>query len=189
MSLERDRLTAPEEESPEFVLDTRIRREERRSQHGEMLLVLVVVATVTYLLFGVVFGLAVVKGSSMNPAYREGDVVLFLRLCGHYRQGDVVFADLDEYECVKRIVAVPGQTVDIDEEKGALLIDGEPLIEPYTYTKTDAKPEVSYPLVTGEDEYFLLGDNRRNSVDSRNYGPIAREDLDGKAIFIFRIQK
>lgn len=190
---ENARLPEEEAQTVEAVLDARIRQAQAESQRrglaARTLRSLLLTAAVTYLLFGVILGLSVVKGSSMNPAYREGDFVVFLRLGSRYRQGDVVLAHRDDKELIKRVVAIPGQTVQIDEVTGRVLIDGAPLPEPYVYSLTRPKPEVSYPLTLGAGEYFLLGDDRQNSMDSRNFGPIVQQQIDGRAIFVFRLQR
>lgn len=168
-------------------LDERIERLQRRRGWRKLCLSLLLTGLVTYLLFGVVFGIAVVKGDSMVPALQTGDVVLFCRLGGRYRTGDIVLLRADgETEHVKRVVGLPGQTVRIDERTGSLLIDGAPLPEPYIYEATHGKSGVAYPLTLGEGEYFLLGDHRENSKDSRNYGPVAEGKIDGAVLLLFR---
>ena len=151
---------------------------------------LLLTALLVYLAFGVCLGVAMVEGDSMSPTLEAGDVALFQRVGVTYRTGDIVLVETEEgTEYVKRIVALPGQTVDIRESTGELLIDGEPLLEPYIYEGTGSKAGVSYPLTLGEDEYFVLGDHRENSLDSRNYGPVRKGQLDGRMLFIlFRWQ-
>lgn len=124
----------------------------------------------------------------MTPAVRSGDIVFFLRLGSSYNLGDIVLIRTEGREdYVKRVCALPGQTVEIDDEQGRLLVDGEPAIEPYAYSETYGKTGVSYPLTLAQDEYFCLGDNRSNSLDSRNYGSVSEEQIDGKALAFFRI--
>ena len=110
--------------------------------------------------------------------------------------GDVVtFHDPEQPSTtlIKRVIATPGQTVDIRD--GAVYVDGERLDEPYTGGKPTEPIEgrhaafldgdVSYPLTLGEDEYWVMGDNRTNSLDSRYFGPIRRDSVTSKAWFIF----
>lgn len=175
------------EEDP---IEGRLKRIRRRRGRRALLRRLVLTALVVYVAFGVVFGIAMVEGNSMSPTMEDGDVALFLRVGVTYRTGDVVLVKMEDgTEYVKRIVGLPGQTVDIQEETGQVLIDGEELLEPYLYEGTYKKEGVDYPLTLGEDEYFVLGDNRGNSLDSRNYGPVRGEQLDGRLLFIlFRWQ-
>lgn len=174
----------------EDPVEGRIRKVRRRRSRRALLARLLITALIVYLAFGVCLGVAVVEGDSMSPALEEGDVGLFLRVGASYRAGDIVLVKTEEgTEYVKRVVGLPGQTVDIREGTGELLIDGEALLEPYVYEGTYGKTGVEYPLTLGEDEYFVLGDHRENSLDSRNYGPVRGEQLDGKLLFIlFRWQ-
>lgn len=162
-------------------------RKVRKKKNRRMLLVrLLVVAAAIWLVFGVFFGVAVVKGDSMSPSLEGGDIVFFRRYGSYYQAGDIVLVQTDGgTESVKRIVALPGQTVEIREETGELLVDGEVLLEPYVSGSTYAKEGVEYPLTLGEDEYFVLGDSRENSRDSRNYGPVQLDQLDGKLLVLF----
>ncbi len=176
-------------ETANSILDARIKRESGKKQIKGLIIKLGIVAAATFVALGLIFGIAVTKGSSMSPAYKDGDVVLFLRIFSEPKQGDVVLADIGEDEYIKRIIGLPGQTVDIDEKSGKVVINGEVLNEPYIYLKTMPKKDVKFPITLKEDEYFVLGDNRTNSLDSRNYGPIKKDAISGKIIFVFRAQK
>lgn len=147
-----------------------------------------ITVTVCYLLFGRVFGISIVRGSSMEPALKNGDLVLFFRLQQTYKRGDIVLkTEKGRRDVIKRIVAVPGQTVDIGTDMPVLRIDGMEVQEPYIYEKTSPKTGCEFPLTLGKNEYFLLGDHRENSFDSRNYGPVSEHRLDGAAIAVLRL--
>lgn len=147
---------------------------------------ILITAVAIYLMFGMIFGISVVEGESMEPNLKSGDIVLFYRLGVDYASGDIVLADVgEEYNYVKRIAALPGQTVDI--ANGHLLINGEEEQEPYIYEETIAKTGCSLPITLNEDEYFILGDHRENSVDSRNFGPVNKSNVKGLVIAVFRI--
>ena len=154
---------------------------------GTAINILLTVAAV-YLLFGVVLGIAVVKGDSMEPTLRENDIVLFLRIDVGYNPEDIVLTEAEDGRIyIKRIAAVSGQTVDINEETGALVIDGTEAVEPYVYTKTSGKTGMEFPYTLEEGEYLLLGDNRENSYDSRNYGPVREDDIKGRVFTTLRV--
>jgi signal peptidase I len=96
----------------------------------------------------------------------------------------IVFPLLQEEETflIKRIIGLPGETVQIDEE-GNIYVDGEVIDESYG-REVIVNPGRAYePVELGEDEYFVLGDNRNNSVDGRDpsVGNIKREDIIGRA--------
>ncbi len=172
------------------LLNERIERLQKHRGFKTLGLRLFLTALITYLLFGVVLGIALVKGDSMIPSLRQNDIVLFFRLRGEYRAGDIVLVkpndDMND-DHIKRIVGLPGQRIDMGMEGGSLLVDEEVLSEPYIYDKTYSKATLEYPLTLGEDEYFLLGDHRENSLDSRNYGPVKGEQIDGVMLAFLRI--
>ena len=152
-------------------------------------LTLICSAAAAYVLFGVVFGLAVAKGTSMNPAVRDGDVMFINRISSYVRGDLVIFSKSHEYkdDVIKRVIGLPGETVNI--ENGQVTVNGEPLEEPYTIGETESKDILTFPVTLKSDEYFVMGDRRDNSQDSRNYGPVKREQLIGKEMAFFRIQK
>lgn len=170
----------------EDPLEGRIQNVRRKRNWKSLLFRLLITALIVYLTFGVFFGVAVVKGDSMTPTLENGDLIFFQRIGVTYQTGDVVLVKMENgTEYVKRIVALPGQTVDVSPSTGGLLVDGEPLQESYIYEDTYGKDNISYPLTLGVGEYFVLGDHRENSMDSRNYGAVASSQLDGRLLLLF----
>jgi len=146
---------------------------------------LVVLATVV-----VVFGSPVlVRGESMMPNFSTGEVVVIERLTywwGSIKRGDVVAAkfpaDPNRTRLIKRVVGLPGETV--RTENGSIFINGVLLEEPYR-VMTGVTPYTEIELITlGKGEYFLVGDNRPASSDSRLWGPVLRQDILGRAGFV-----
>jgi signal peptidase I len=133
------------------------------------------------------FGIAIVSGTSMKPTLSTGDVIIFWKLSSSYERGEIVLIKTDGREdYVKRICALPGENVAIDDGSGTLLTDGKTQYEPYVYEKTYSKVEIAYPLGLSPDEYFVMGDHRSDSRDSRNYGAVTEKRIDGKAIVVIR---
>lgn len=132
-----------------------------------------------------------VSGKSMQDTLYTGDrlVVINGMFCD-YQPGDVVVvndynAQLSE-TLVKRVIAVGGQTVDIDFNTGTVYVDGEALDEPYVKEPTYTNDGTEFPLTLEENEVFVMGDNRNHSTDSRSYllGPVDEGYIQGKAVFL-----
>lgn len=87
-----------------------------------------------------------------------------------------------EADLIKRVVGLPGETIDIRDN--TVFIDGEPLDEPYLEEAIRTRWDASEPLLIPEDSYFVMGDNRTRSLDSRTFGPISRDEIVGRAFVI-----
>lgn len=128
---------------------------------------------------------------SMLPTLQIGDRFMVEILAGDdpvERGQIVVFAstETEGRDFVKRVVGLPGDTVEIRDRM--VLINGQPLEEPYTrHTKSDRAPvrDNFGPVVLEPDAYFLLGDNREDSFDSRWLGPVNRMEIKGRARYIY----
>ena len=132
-----------------------------------------------------------VSGPSMQDTLYTGDQLLILNaMFCDFKPGDVVVindynAELDE-TLVKRIIAVGGQTVDIDFSRGVVYVDGAVLDEPYIKELTYTNEGLELPITLAEDEVFVMGDNRNHSTDSRDtrLGPVKVGYLQGKALLL-----
>lgn len=130
-------------------------------------------------------------GDSMSPVLRNGDVVLVNRIVYNAttpKRGDVIAfkpkGNENDHYYIKRIVGLPGETIEIIENR--VYIDGERLEEDYETTNIDDVGVVDEKLKLAGDEYFVLGDNREQSEDSRDadVGNVKREYIYGKAWFV-----
>ena len=134
-----------------------------------------------------VFRLYVVEGTSMEPSIKAGDCLLVSRK--GYRGGTPARGDVAvivdpvkrERNQLKRIVGMPGEDVRLYE--GTLLIDGEHYPEPYLAGLPSSVGLGDSLWRLGDDQYFVMGDNRAHSTDSRQFGPITTELIGGKAWF------
>jgi len=172
---------------PAEILDERIDKIQRSREWKQGFWELVLSAAVVYLVFAYVIGFAWVKGDSMAPALQEKEILLFYRLDSGYHAGDVIIFRKDgQVEYVKRVIAVEGDEVDFEKESGQLLINGDALEESYIYTQTHpTSDKVQFPLTVGKDQVFVLGDNREESLDSREFGCVDVSDITGRVILHF----
>jgi len=132
-----------------------------------------------------VFGLMRYSDATMEPAVRDGDLILFYRLDKDYVASDVVVLEYEGALQVQRVVAVAGDVVDITDE--GLTINGALQDEPNVYERTFRYVEgIDFPVTLKEGEVFVLGDQRDSSTDSRIYGPVRTEDTWGKVMTVIR---
>ncbi|MEW6741196.1 MAG: signal peptidase I [Planctomycetota bacterium] len=123
-----------------------------------------------------------IAGNSMAPSYWDGDRVVVahtLPLLSEPENGDAVIVRVDGETLIKRVAAGPGQIVEI--RSGHLVRNGEAVSEPIPSAYLHAGDMPPCPL--GGDEFFLLGDHRRVSVDSRDFGPVRRDQIIGRVLF------
>ena len=149
--------------------------------------VLVVVAIFTF-----VIRMMGVDGHSMLNTLQHGDRLLVVNsmLYHDYKYGDIVILRkngvFDDDPIVKRVIAVEGQTVDIDFAEGIVYVDGEALEEDYIREPTYTAEGTEFPLTVPEGSIFVMGDNRNGSSDSRDYrlGTGDTRYVIGKAAFL-----
>jgi len=164
-------------------------RPQEASSIKELLLFLVKIVsiiTVLVLLFTFVLGATRYQESSMYPAIKDGDLVIFQRYTPEsYLPQEVVALSVEGEIQIRRVVATAGDKVDITED--GLVINGAPQQEMGISQNTERYLEgVSLPLFVPEGQVFLLGDNRTESTDSRIYGCVEIESILGKVMMIIR---
>lgn len=162
----------------------RIRRKDyyRQSLRGTIS-VLVVVAAIAVLVATLFLPILQISGDSMSPTLEHDEIVILVKtkefnrgdLLGFYYQGKIL---------LKRVIALPDDEVAIDAE-GNVYVNGEVLEEPYVTDKGLGDCDLEFPYKVPGTSYFVMGDRRSNSVDSRNsvVGCIPQEDIIGK-VFI-----
>ena len=119
----------------------------------------------------------IVSGPSMQPTLDGGELMLLNKL-SEFGRFDVVVVDIETEEIIKRIIALPGETITC--ENGIVYVNGKRQDEEYSkgYTFDFEK------ITLAEDEYFVMGDNREDSKDSRMIGPVKMEQIKGTAKFV-----
>ena len=174
--------------------------------------IILIALIITNVLNVFVFSLSQVRQSSMETTLIEkdqlvveklsyafsepktGDIIVFIdelevnnSIAAKFKRlYDDMFAKLNNKEgylrLVKRVIGVPGDVIEIKD--GFVFVNGEQLDEPYLNVPTGAKG-LEYPLTIPEDYYFCMGDNRTVSYDSRDFGPVPIEKIEGKVAFRF----
>ena len=174
----------------------RLRRESRRGLWSESLKLLrdIVLIIAIFILLGVfVAQPVVVEGTSMLPQLHDGERLLVNKLIyykfnsvewGHLERGDIVvfwYPREPDKSYVKRIIGMPGETVEV--RNGVVLIDGRELNETYLVAEHN-QSQPSFPAKKVDEHfYFVMGDNRDNSSDSRYWGTVPEKYIYGKAFF------
>ena len=156
-----------------------------------------VLATVTVavtLLYAFIVRLQIVDGSSMVNTLHDGERLLVSDLAYEPTRGDIVIIhkiDADPYDrpIVKRVIAVGGQTVDIDFDTWTLSVDGNVVEESYRWldpSRQTLRCAYSLPITLGENEIFVMGDNRNGSTDSRDLriGCVDERLIMGRALWL-----
>jgi signal peptidase I len=146
----------------------------------------VALAGVFYLLISLLTARVVVEGPSMRPTLLSGEWIVVNRLTykvGSPQRGDVIVflppTNAQTDDLIKRVIGLPGETVEI--RNGSIRVDGNLLQENYTSGAT--YPDNRWEL--GEEDLFVMGDNRSVSLDSRSFGPIKIREVVGKAWLIY----
>lgn len=152
----------------------------------------IIVIIFVLLFFIFVMGLQQVIGPSMNPTLNEGDIIITNKFIYRFKsieRNDVVVISQDEKYMIKRIVGLPGETVEY--QNNDVLINGKAYKETFTNSETEdfTIQDLGYDVIP-EDMYLVLGDNREDSLDSRTFGLISKNQIIGKAwIKIWPISK
>jgi signal peptidase I len=131
-----------------------------------------------------------VEGTSMMPALTDQERIFINKFNYHFGIGNIERGDMVVFwfpvdttkSYIKRVIGLPGDVVEID--RGQVIVNGKPLVE--NYVPEEYRDRSSYPARTvPPDNYFVLGDHRSSSNDSRNWGYVDRKNIYGKAVFVY----
>ncbi|MBO4697299.1 MAG: signal peptidase I [Lachnospiraceae bacterium] len=196
----------PEEPEPEAAEEDKVETEitegkkklakdEKGLKNAQRFLIyLIAFLAVVWILFFKIIGITHMPSDDMEPRVDAGDLLVFYRL-----DKKAAFQDLIVFEkvidgkktlCVGRVMAAPGDKVEITDDN-RLVVNGNVIIETAKfYTALQKRGDrVTYPVTLGEDEYFVLADNRSQGMDSRYFGPVSRKEILGTIITLFRRNK
>ena len=158
-------------------------RERYLKKVQKTLSILVVVAAISVLVATLWMPVLKIYGSSMDPTLENGQIVVSIKT-KKLKSGDVVAFWHGNKLLVKRVIASPGQKVDIDVN-GKVFVDGKAISESYLDSESLGNTDIDFPHQVEESRWFCMGDNRESSIDSRSavIGDISKEQIEGKVLF------
>ena len=145
--------------------------------------VLTIVAAVAGLIATAVLPVLQIEGTSMEPTLVNGDVVLLTKTTS-FDRGELCGFSWNNKLLIKRVIGVPGDWIEIDTD-GTVYLNGEKLNEPYAEQLSVGECDLEFPFQVPQEQYFVLGDMRESSIDSRNtlIGCVAKDQIIGKVFF------
>lgn len=193
-----DAVEAPVKTDGEKPAETMDQAAEKRKIHRRRMRALraflfriIALGAVIYILFFHIVGVAIMPSRDMYPRLDAGDLLLYYRLEKSPKAQDIVVMrkaeekDGEKKLFVGRVVAQPGDRVEVSA--AGLTVNGNTQIETNIFYPTDAyEGHMEYPVTLGADEYFVMADRRNGGVDSRYFGPVKQEEIQGVVITLLR---
>ncbi len=145
--------------------------------------VLTYMAAVAALIATLVLPVLQIEGTSMEPTLTSGDIVLLTKT-STFGRGDICGFSWNNKILIKRVIGIPGDWIEIDTD-GTVYLNGEKLDEPYAEQISFGECDLEFPFQVPQEQYFVLGDMRESSIDSRNtlIGCIPKDQIVGKVFF------
>ena len=145
--------------------------------------VLTIVAAVAVLIATLVLPVLQIEGTSMEPTLVNGDIVLLTKTTS-FNRGELCGFSWNNKLLIKRVIGIPGDWIEIDTD-GTVYLNGEKLDEPYAEQLSVGECDLEFPFQVPQEQYFVLGDMRESSIDSRNtlIGCVAKDQIVGKVFF------
>lgn len=163
----------------------KLEKKRKKKKHGRKYVkYIILLACIAIPLFLV--GIAVVEGDSMKPDLHSKDYVFYMKHPKEYKREQIVLIDKEgeNKTYIKRIIGVPGDKIQITQD--GKVIRNDIMLDSSEYSGlTEPGNVLKYPLYLSEGEYFVLGDNRENSKDSRTFGVVKEKELKGRVLILF----
>jgi len=152
----------------------------------EWIKAILIAVLIAFFLKAFIFTTSIVEGESMEPTLEDGERVIFNKLVyilGEPERGDIIFINRPTKNYVKRIIGLPGETIEIRHSE--LFVDGEKVEQPFLNQEEKYLTGNIEPITIPEDSYYVMGDNRAISKDSRNgLGLVEEDDIIGRSEFV-----
>lgn len=150
---------------------------------GGTIYVLTIVAAVAVLIATLVLPVLQIEGKSMEPTLVNGDIVLLTKTV-NFDRGELCGFSWNNKLLIKRVIGLPGDWIEIDTD-GTVYLNGEQLDEPYAEQLAVGECDLEFPFQVPQEQYFVLGDMRESSIDSRNtlIGCVEKDQIVGKVFF------
>lgn len=145
--------------------------------------VLTIVAAIAVLISTLILPVLQIEGTSMEPTLSNGDIVLLAKTT-KFEHGELCGFTWNNKLLIKRVIGLPGDWIEIDSD-GTIYLNGDKLEEPYVQQKALGECDLEFPFQVPQEQYFVIGDMRESSIDSRNtvIGCIPKEQIVGKVFF------
>ena len=145
--------------------------------------VLTIVAAVAVLIATLVLPVLQIEGKSMEPTLQNGNIVLLTKSTD-FDRGELCSFTWNNKLLIKRVIGLPGDWIDIDTD-GTVYLNGDKLDEPYVQQMALGECDLEFPFQVPQEQYFVIGDMRESSIDSRNslIGCIPKDQIVGKVFF------
>ena len=145
--------------------------------------VLTIVAAVAVLIATLILPVLQIEGTSMEPTLSNGDIVLLTKTT-RFDRGNLCGFTWNNKLLIKRVIGLPGDWIEIDTD-GTIYLNGEKIDEPYVETLALGECDLEFPFQVPQEQYFVVGDMRESSIDSRNtlIGCIPKDQIVGKVFF------
>ena len=150
---------------------------------GGTVYVLTIVAAIAVLIATLVLPVLQIEGTSMEPTLANGDIVLLTKTT-NFDRGELCGFSWNNKRLIKRVIGIPGDWIERDTD-GSVYLNGEKLDEPYAAQLSVGECDLEFPYQVPQEQYFVLGDMRESSIDSRNtlIGCVKKDQIVGKVFF------
>lgn len=144
----------------------------------EIVVILVIAMIIVIPIRFFLFSPFIVRGASMEPTFSDTDYLIVEKVTSEFKRGDVIVINRDGTNFLKRIIGLPGETIKINQGNVYIIKNNQTYLLSEDFIKEKVKENMQKAIIR-EDEFFVMGDNRNNSFDSRRWGAITKDQVSG----------